>query len=246
MQGGIKVIEIINSTVGVIILLLFIVGMFCNYVVKKKYDKMFLTMKNKGRDKNLLMIERDYRHGYLKERVDRIRVFVEREYYDIQLGKIPLYAFEDFTISAVYFVALLGLTFTIILIALPGSDIYNHMFKMFFLSIEGLVLGTILMVFRTLLGINALRDIFKVNLCNYLENELELFDEAERDEDGNLFFKKNDKTTQESENSDNIINKDIEFGGHGVFHLSDYRQPKTESIEFDEEALIQVLDEILG
>ncbi|MBC7959751.1 MAG: hypothetical protein H7X94_07785, partial [Vallitaleaceae bacterium] len=70
--------EIINGTVGTMLLLLFVCGLFCNFVVKKKYEKMFLTMRNKGRDKNLLIIERDYRHGYLKERVDRIKVFVER------------------------------------------------------------------------------------------------------------------------------------------------------------------------
>lgn len=241
-------IQIINGTVGTIIFLLFIIGLFCNYVVKKKYNKMFLTMKDKGRDKNLLIIERQYRHGYLKDRVDRIRVFVEREYYDIKLSKIPLYAFEDFTISAVYFVALLGLTFTVILVALPHINLYENMITIFFLSIEGLFLGTVLMVFRTVLGINALRDIFKVNLCNYLENELELFDEAERDEEGNL-FQKNDKTATKNEKidiSDNGDPQSVESCGHGVFHLSDYRQSKTEGLDFDEQALIQVLEEILG
>ncbi len=238
--------EIINGTVGTILLILFIIGIFCNIVVRKKYTKMFLTMKNKGRDKNLLIIERDYRHGYLKDRVDRIKVFVEREYYEITLSKIPLYAFEDFTISSVYFIALLGLTFTVILVALPQINLYHNMISVFFLSIEGLFFGTILMVLRTFLGINALRDIFKVNLCNYLENELELFDEAERDDEGNLFNKKTSKISKKNENSGSGDSQGLELSGHGVFHLSDYRQSKTESIEFDEMALIQVLDEILG
>lgn len=239
--------EIINGVVGIIILILFIAGMFCNYVVKKKYDKMFATMKNKGRDKNLLIIERDYRHGYLKDRVERIKVFVEKEYYEIKLCNIPLYAFEDFTISSVYFAALLGLTFTVILVALPQANLYNRMIEVFFLSIEGLFLGTILMVYRTVLGINSLRDIFKVNLCSYLEHELELFDEAERDEEGNLVLQKNNEKGKETEEGHRLDHKGAELSSSNVFNLSDHRQTEAKSVEpeFDEKALLQVLEEIL-
>lgn len=239
--------EIINGVVGIIILILFIIGMFCNYVVKKKYDRMFATMKNKGRDKNLLIIERDYRHGYLKDRVERIKVFVEKEYYEIKLCNIPLYAFEDFTISAVYFSALLGLTFTVILVALPQANLYNHMIHVFFLSIEGLFLGTVLMVYRTVLGINSLRDIFKVNLCNYLEHELELFDEAERDDQGNLVLQKDIIDSKEDEEGHRPNHQNFEHRGNNVFDLSDHRQAEAQSVEaeFDEKALLQVLEEIL-
>lgn len=239
--------EIINSVVGIIIFIIFTVGMFCNYVVKKKYDKMFATMKNKGRDKNLLIIERDYRHGYLKDRVERIKVFVEKEYYDIKLCNIPLYAFEDFTISSVYFAALLGLTFTVILIALPQTNLYSRMIQIFFLSIEGLFLGTILMVFRTVLGINSLRDIFKVNLCTYLEHELELFDEAERDDEGNLILQKNYDKSEEGQENHRHYNKNTECGSGNVLNLSDRRQAETKDVEqeYDEKALIQALEEIL-
>ncbi|PKM49644.1 MAG: hypothetical protein CVV02_14920 [Firmicutes bacterium HGW-Firmicutes-7] len=240
--------DIINGVVGIIILLIFIIGMFCNYVVKKKYDKMFATMKNKGQDKNLLIIEREYRHGYLKDRVERIKVFVEKEYYEIKLCNIPLYAFEDFTISAVYFAAILGLTFTVILVALPQTILYDGMLHTFFLSIEGLFLGTILMVFRTILGINEQRDIFKVNLCSYLENELELFDEAEKDDEGNIFLQKSKHEYKKNQGRDEGANKNIEHGSGVVFSLSDVRQPEEKSIEndFDEVALLQVLEEILG
>lgn len=240
--------EIINGVVGIIILILFIVGMFCNYVVKKKYDKMFATMKNKGRDKNLLIIERDYRHGYLKDRVERIKVFVEKEYYEIKLCNIPLYTFEDFTISSVYFSALLGLTFTVILVALPQANLYSRMIQIFFLSIEGLFLGTILMVFRTILGINSLRDIFKVNLCNYLEHELELFDEAERDDEGNLVLQTNYNKSEKVEEGSRFHYQSAECGSNNVFNLSDHRQveaAKSVEPEFDEKALLQVLEEIL-
>ncbi|PKM93954.1 MAG: hypothetical protein CVU84_13675 [Firmicutes bacterium HGW-Firmicutes-1] len=240
--------EIINGVVGTIILFIFVIGIFCNYVVKKKYDKMFATMKNKGQDKNLLIIERDYRHGYLKDRVERIKVFVEKEYYEIKLCNIPLYAFEDFTISAVYFAALLGLTFTVILVALPQVNLYDRMLHIFFLSIEGLLLGTILMVFRTILGINAQRDIFKVNLCNYLENELELFDEAEKDDEGNLFLQKINIEDTKSQECAESSGQNTEFGSSVVFDFSDSRQYETKSVEndFDERALLQVLEEILG
>lgn len=239
--------DIINGVVGSIILLLFLVGIFCNYVVKKKYDKMFATMSNSGQDKNLLIIEREYRHGYLKDRVERIKIFVEKEYYEIKICNVPLYAFEDFTISSVYFVALLGLTFTVIQVALPQINIYSRMIKIFFLSIEGLILGTILMVFRTMLGINTLREIFKVKLCSYLEYELELFDEAERDEEGNLFFEKSYKNNKKNEKDLYCNNQNIESAGNNVFNLSNDRQDKTEGIDnFDERALLQVLEEILG
>lgn len=240
--------EIINLVVGSMIFLLFVIGVFCNYVVKKKYAKMFLTMENKGRDKNLLIIECEYRHAYLKERVERIKVFVERQYYEIKLCNIPLYAFEDFTISAVYFVGLLGLIFTIILLALPSQLNYVPMVQIFFLCIEGLVCGFILMVIRTWLSIPTLRDIFKVNLCSYLEHELELFDEAERDEEGNLFPKKKQEKSYEDEEGSEICDGSAELGSSSVLHLSDRRQAQTKDIEnvFDEKALLQVLEDLLG
>lgn len=241
-------IEIINLVVGGMILLLFIIGIFCNYVVKKKYTKMFSTMENKGRDKNLLIIEREYRHAYLKERVERIKVFVEMQYYEIKLCNIPLYAFEDFTISAVYFVGLLGLIFTIILLAIPSQLNHVPMYQLFFLCIEGLVCGFILMIIRTLLSVPTLRDIFKVNLCSYLEHELELFDEAERDEEGNLFPKKiQEKEEDHTKDPEDPIGS-VERGSDGLLHLSDHRQAQAKDIknDFDEKALLQVLEDLLG
>lgn len=240
--------NIINGVVGSIILILFLIGIFCNYVVKKKYDKMFATMNNSGQDKNLLIIEREYRHGYLKDRVERIKIFVEKEYYEIKICNIPLYAFEDFTISSVYFVALLGLTFTVIQVALPQINIYDRMIQIFFLSIEGLILGTILMVFRTMLGINTLREIFKVKLCSYLEHELELFDEAERDEEGNLFIEKHHKNIQKNKKDNYSDSQAIERRSDNILDLSNDRKAKKDGLEnvFDERALLQVLEEILG
>lgn len=239
---------IINGVVGSMIGAIFAIGMFCNYVVRKKYSKMNSTMNNSGQDKNLLIIERQYRHGYLQDRVERIKIFVEKEYYEIKICGIPLYVFEDFTISSVYFVALLGLTFTVIQVALPQINVYSNMIKIFFLSIEGLILGTILMVYRTVLGIHSLREIFKINLCNYLEYELELFDEAERDEEGNLFSEKSHKNFKKSKKNNKEDNQNIEPRGNNVFNLSHDRKLKENRVEedFDEFDLLQVLEEILG
>lgn len=240
-------INIINITIGSILGLIFCVGIFCNVVVKKKYSKMFATMKNTAHDKNLLIIERDYRHGYLKDRVERIKVFVEREYYEIKIAKIPLYAFEDFSISAVYFVALLGLTFTFILISLPNVSVSNQMLQVFFLSVEGLVCGMILMVTRTITGQSELREIFKVNLCNYLEHELELFDEAERYENIKVLQNNEEKiqANQDTEENHFESNKSIDDSTND---LPTSGESESENIEiiFDENALLQVLQEMFG
>jgi hypothetical protein len=240
-------IGIINWVIGTIILFIFILAVLSISCVSKKYKKMFSTMKDLDHDKNLLIIEREYRHGYLQDRVERIKLFVEKQYYEIKLLGIPLYAFEDFTISSVYFVVLLGITFTFILISLPSSSISSQMISVFFLSIEGLLLGVVLMVIRTLSGISEKREIFQVNLCNYLEHELELFDGVEKDEEDvskvQEISEKNqaDETRQESGAEADCRTL------YGYNHIPASGENSEDiEISFDEKALMQVLEEILG
>lgn len=241
-------IEMMNLVVGIVIVAFFTGGVFCNIIVKKKYNRMFATMKNKGKDKNMLIIERDYRHGYLQDRVERIKVFVEKEYYDIKISNTPLYKLEDFTITSVYFIVLIGLIFTFLLIALINGSMEGKIIEIFFLSILGLVLGTVLMTLHVVLGLNDLRDIFKVNLCNYLENELELFGGVELEDEISTKIQENQKQSTNNNENKSSTSKSIEPDSYRDINLSESTESGATNIGplIDERMLEEVLEEILG
>ena len=232
----------INIIVSTTIILIFALGLACNLLVKRKYIRMFKTMRNNAHDKNLLIIERDYRHGYLKDRVERIKIFVEKEYYEIKVAGIPLYVFEDFTISSVYLNVLLGLTFTFILVALPEEKLS---FNLYLLGILGLTSGTLLYGTRAVMGIAALKDIFKVKLCDYLEYELELFNEDEKDEANIIYKKEQKKNRHAAQDKESAWRLDSDHES-GTDSLPDDGETEDIEIVFDESFILQMLDEILG
>jgi hypothetical protein len=240
--------EIMNIVVGITILSFFSLGVICNIVVKRKYKKMFATMDNKGRDKNLLIIERDYRHGYLQDRVERIKVFVEKEYYEIKISNIPLYMFENFTITSVYIIVLLGLIFTFLHIALSNGSMQGDIIYVFLPTVIGLILGTVLMILHTILGLKEKREIFKVNLCNYLENELELFNGVEKEDEVNIQIQQNKEIHCENNQSSENIIKNSKFNGNSFKSLQKGAEARTKSIMeiIDENLIEDVLEEIMG
>lgn len=240
-------VDIINVTVSCILGFLFLMGIVFNSAVKKKYNRMFSTITSRGRDKDLLKMERNYRHAYLKEQVDRIDIFVERQYYGIRLFKLPLYVVEDMTLNLVYIVCLIGATFSLILFALPSGNAVNSFLDTWLLAIEGFIYAIILMVIHSLLCIHSLRRAFKVKLCHYLNYDLELYDDAERDEEGHLFFHKDYKARKKHKEVAESTDKGVEHHSDNLIHLSKGRETKEDYLkDFDDEVLLQILDEIMG
>lgn len=239
---------IVNTVMSIVITGVFLLAIACNLVVQIKYKRMMNTMENKGRDKHLLKIERAYRHAYLKDRTESLDVFTVKEYYNIRILNIPIHFIEELAFSSIYVVTVLGIAFSLILLALPRQSLQGDLLQIFLLSIEGLVFGLILRVAKTFFCLEALKEIFLIQLSEYLGYELELFDEVERDEEGHLFFhkdyKENPKVQEVYRDHDNII----EFRSNSAVALSDIRETTTEELEqkFDEKVLLQVLDEIFG
>lgn len=244
-------VQIINIVVGSLLLVILLMSIISCIVVHRKYKKMFATMQNVGRDKNLLLIEREYRHGYLKDKVARIRLFVEKEFYQIKMFKIPLYTYEDFSINCVYFSVLLGLTFTLIIIALSKQTISTMVIEVFWLSIQGLLSGMIIMIARNFAGIPASREIFMVNLCSYLEHELKLFNGVDKDDEVIQTHQKVEKNSENTVSQQEGVTGSSQHRDDGVLDLSVHQEEGEQGLEdskegFNERALLEVLEAIFN
>jgi hypothetical protein len=104
------------------------------------------------------------------------------------------------------------------------------------------------MILHTILGLKEKREIFKVNLCNYLENELELFNGVEKEDEVNIQIQQNKEIHCENNQSSENIIKNSKFNGNSFKSLQKGAEARTKSIMeiIDENLIEDVLEEIMG
>ncbi len=244
-------IDSINWIVSSILFIFFIIGLTCSILVKRKYGAMLKTIKALEQDKDVIKIKRFYDKTMDKHKCQNTLAFIEKEYYDIKINKIPMVLLEEIGINAMYYIVLLGLTFTFLEIALQSNAVKLEAAQVFTCSIVGIVLGLVLLIFRTAYGLGEKRDMFVVNMCHYLDNTREHRNKV-KDEDieGN---KSNNQDVQEVEEETTVNPEDLEgfvyhqkAGGHRDECAFSSEESEEQQQCINDQILEDVIEEIMS
>ena len=167
--------DTINLIVCSILTFVFIIGVFSCITANNKYNGILKTIDGKFKDKDIMHIEHKYRHRIVSETKPlNTKIFIEKNLYNIKVGKIPIYILEDMAINTLYFTILIGLTFTFLEIALLNKINIEVLPNVLICGIVGLVLGLILLGVRMICRLEDKKEMATIYLCNHLDNELKI------------------------------------------------------------------------
>lgn len=167
--------DTINLIVCSILTFVFIIGVFSCLSANNKYNGILKTIDGKFMDKDIMFIEHKYRHRVVSgTKPLNTKIFIEKSLYNIKVNKIPIYVLEDLAINTLYFIILIGLTFTFLEIALLNKIEIEALPNVLICGIFGLVLGLILLGVRMICRLDDKKEITTIYLCNHLDNELEI------------------------------------------------------------------------
>lgn len=167
--------ESINMIVCVALLLIFIIGVFSCLSANNKYNGILKTINGKFMDKDVMLIEHNYRHRVVSgNKPFNTKIFIEKNFYNIKINKIPIYILEDLAINTLYCIVLIGLTFTFLEISLLNKLDAVNLQSVLTCGIAGLVLGLLLLGVRMICRIEDKKEIATIYMCNHLDNELKI------------------------------------------------------------------------
>lgn len=166
---------LVNNIVCIGLLIIFFIGVFSCLTANNKYNAILRTVDGKYVDKDVLMIEHKYRHLVVSGRKPmNTKVYVEKNFYDMKVSKVPIYILEDLASNTLYCTILMGLTFTFLEIALMNKIEAKHLQSVLLCGIVGLMLGVLLLGVRMICRLEDKREIATIYMCNHLDNELKI------------------------------------------------------------------------
>ncbi|MCT4545017.1 MAG: hypothetical protein N4A63_15915 [Vallitalea sp.] len=167
--------DMINLLVCSIVFFVFIVGVFSCLSANNKYNGILKTIDGKFMDKDVMLIEHQYRHRVVSgNKPINTKIFIEKYFYNIKVNKIPIYILEDLAVNTLYFVILIGLTFTFLEIALMNKVYLSNLPNVLICGIVGLILGLLLLGIRMICRIDDKKEVAIIYMCNHLDNELQI------------------------------------------------------------------------